>query len=134
MILRTVIRVSRAVSRTLTQEGISHALTGGFAVRHHGFERWTTDVEFVVPRRARRVIDQLWTVAFVPSPLKHGIVIVDGVEVAFSLVRRPVREADLSLPARRGRLPILGLDALVALKTTSALSTHIVDVVELLKL
>lgn len=129
---RAVLRVASTVSKTLTQEGIQHALTGGIAVSFYGFARWTTALEFVVSRSARRTIQQLWTP--VSEFMKGVVVTVAGVEATLWPVMSPPRETDLLLPTHRGDLPLLGLDALVALKTSTAGSTDIIEVLELLKL
>jgi len=56
---RAVLRVARRVSRMLTTQQIPHALVGGLAVGFYGFNRMTTNVDFVVPLSSKRAFEQL---------------------------------------------------------------------------
>lgn len=131
---RTVLRVAHKVSRLLDEQGLAHALTGGLALAVHGLDRWTTTVEFVLACDARKVIEHLGPATTVSAPGKGIAVTVDGVDVALVSVEPPVRRSDLLCTARHARVPVLGLEALVAVKVGTASLADIRDVIELLEL
>lgn len=62
------------------------------------------------------------------------MVTVDRVDVTFLFVGRPLHLRDLTSPAHHAGLPVLGLDALLALKLSTGRSKDILDVIELIKL
>lgn len=131
---RIVLRVAKRVSRTLAEQQVAHALAGGLAVGLHGYNRMTTDVEFVVCRTARQAIEQLGPTTPKAGRLKGISVTLGRVDVHFSFVGEPVRRADIAYPLHLVGLPIIGIDPLVAMKVGANRSRDTVDVVELLKL
>lgn len=131
---RAVLRVAKRVSKILSERQIPHALAGGLAVGFHGFNRMTRDVDFVVPKTARKQIEQLGPTKPISGHLSGVSVEVEGVAVDFLFVGKTVRAVDLSAPERHAGLPVIGVDPLVAMKMGAGRTKDTLDVVELLKL
>lgn len=131
---RAVLRVAKKVSRLLDAQQIPHALAGGLAVGFHGFNRMTRDADFVVPKSARKAVEQLGPTTPISGHLSGVSVKVDGVDVDFLFVGKTVRAGDLSSTAQYAGLPVIGVDPLVAMKMGAGRSKDTLDVIELLKL
>jgi hypothetical protein len=134
MVPRAVLRAARKVSRFLDEQQVRHALAGGLAVGFHGFNRMTENVDFIIPKRARKVIEQFGPTTRVSGHLSGLSVKVDGVDMRFLFVGRPLHRGDLSCLTWHAGLPVLRLAPLVAMKVGTGLSTDTLDIVELLKL
>lgn len=131
---RAVLRVAKKVSRLLDEKQVAHVLAGGLAVGFHGFNRMTRDVDFVVPRSARKAVEQFGPTSPISGHLSGVSVKVDGVDVDFLFVGKTVRQGDLSSPVQHAGLPVIAIDPLVAMKMGAGRSKDTLDVIELLKL
>lgn len=132
---RAVVRAAKKVSRILSDQQIPHALAGALAVGLYGFNRMTTNVVFVVARGYQQVLAQQFGLTTPLSGYLKGVSVnVGRVDVHFAFVGNPLRRADILSPLQVAGLPIIGVDALLAMKTVAGRLKDAVDVVELLKL
>lgn len=144
----TVWDAARAVSVALTEAGIPHALVGGVAVCLHGYERNTTDVDWVVRSvDSDAVRDTLIAAGFAWDGERREFHSPAGVAVQFVIAgakagtRTSVRLPDPSderSVTRLEELPVLTLAKLIESKLAcgqgSLRRTHrdYADVVELI--
>lgn len=137
---RPVVEVAREVSDRLRQRGVPHALVGGLAVGAHGWERYTKDVDVLVPSTRRDVLrtaarSTLYRLDIMRAPLRgirfyrHGV----AVDTMQPLPSGKFLDAELVLPAAGEAPPVIGLPALVYMKLASNRAKDRADVVELLK-
>lgn len=131
----------RAVLALLRRAGSPFRLVGGLAVVHHGYARYTADVDVLVTREGSRALDPLLEAHGFeragPRRLTHT---ATGVRVDL------LREGDVLHGRRRAPLPspadvpcsesdpnVIGLAPLVSLKLDAGRAQDIADLVELLK-
>jgi hypothetical protein len=137
---RPIVEVAKEASERLRARGVPHALVGGLAVAAHGFERYTKDVDLLVPSDRRDVLktasrSTLYRLDFRPSaPLRGVSYHRRGVAVDVMLPLAPAAflDAELGVP-RAGEVPVLPAPALVYMKLVSGRAKDDADVVELLK-
>lgn len=139
---RPVIEVAREVSARLRERGVPHALVGGLAVGAYGYERYTRDVDVLIPSDRRDVLKTLSRGAIYPldfslskSPLRGVSYCRRGVQVDVMqpLLRGAFLDADLKIPKAGGAPPVVSAPALVYLKLVSNRAKDRADVVELVK-
>ena len=120
---------AQQVAAQLESLGVRYALAGGLAVGAHGYARATTDVDFFVGDEAFERHGQL--VTFRPGiPIQVGGVTIDYLSPAGLA---SFMEEALDRPVRSGGLPIVPLEALIAMKLIAGRRRDLSDVVELLK-
>lgn len=130
-----------AVRALMRGAGAPFLVIGGCAVHHHGYRRFTQDVDVLVPSASVEAIDgalsQHGFVRDSPTRLRHVAtgVRVDVLPSGLPLARRP----DLSFPDPR-TLPaspddgeVVGLVPLLRLKLLAGRRQDIADIVALLK-
>lgn len=130
-----VLHALRTASKNLTDLGIAHVICGGVAVGAYGYIRATKDVDFLVGDNA-----------FIVSP--SGIVrLADGVGFAVGTIPTDMvplhvpskpqddlsfLESELLDPFDLDGMPLIGPEALVAMKLVAHRGKDLNDVVELL--
>lgn len=135
-------RLANELARLCRKAGVEPLVIGGLAVNHHGYSRFTADVDLLVSRvEALRLIQQL--------KQEHGwrrhregfknTVFDVGVDICVEGERTSPRSSETfpapgslrSVPVRP--LPVPALSDLIALKVMSGRARDDADVVELLK-
>lgn len=103
-----VAEAAREASERLRQAGIRHVLIGGLAVGAHGYHRATKDVDFLLGPEGFIYHGKLLT--YRPEvPLRYGNVAIDSLE-------EPVLASRFAVLPKPGEVPVLPVEALVAMK------------------
>ena len=114
-------------SARLSKAGVRHALIGGLAVGVHGYPRTTRDVDLLVGDEAFEIHPSGVVTLNSAVPIAVGTVAVDPVSVG---LEEAYLERELS--SVQGRVPVVGLPALVYLKLRVGRAKDKADVVGLL--
>jgi hypothetical protein len=112
------------VSARLSSEGVPHALVGGLAVAAHGWDRATTDVDFLVPQAALTKMTNRPQIVRI-TELVDGVR-VDTIATDEALLEEAIREA-------KGAPPLVPLPALVYVRLKTGWRRDQTDIVELVK-
>lgn len=128
--------VALTVSEKLDELHIPHAIGGGLALAHHGHNRATADVDFVISKSHQDKIEKTYGPTKPISGFLKGVTaIVDEVQIDFLFAAgKVVTNADLAKPEKDAGLPYVNLTSLVAMKVGAARMKDSADIVELLKL
>lgn len=135
---KPVREVALDASARLTRRGVPHALVGGLAVQAHGFERYTKDVDLLVPSHRPEVLKEVRggvALDFRP-PLFRGTsytrrgVVIDLIQPADP--RTLFLDAELRLPDSAADVPVARVEAIVAMKLLGGRAQDDADVVRLL--
>jgi hypothetical protein len=135
-------RLAEELARICREEGVLPLVIGGLAVNHHGYQRFTVDIDILVARAdAERLLRRLrqelgWRrqgEGFRNTLLDVSVdLCVEGEPTApRSAERFPDPGTLRTVPA--GPLPVPSLPELIALKVMSGRARDDADVVELLK-
>lgn len=126
-----VMRIARQVSRQLTERGIAHALIGGLAIGHHGYDRATSDVDFLVSRNHEYELGG----ETLGGTAEGKSIRVGGVAVDFLFPPEGEEHLEEAIVAsvRGSTIPVLGQEALVCMKLALGRAKDAADVVELIK-
>jgi hypothetical protein len=140
----------RRIAQRLNELGIPYAVAGGMALFHHGFRRFTEDVDILVTREGLKAIhERLEGLGYV-RPFEHSKNLRDtetGVRIEFLIAGdypgdgkpKPVAFPDPAHSAERdGDISFLPLHAFVELKLASGISStarrkDLVDVESLIR-
>lgn len=122
----TLWEVARNVSARLSSEGVPHALVGGLAVGAHGWDRATSDIDFLVPRSSMRRLMRL------PDVVRFTE-LVDGVRVDYIATEPDEDFLDQAIRDAKGTPPVIPLPALVYVKLKTGWRRDQTDIVELVK-
>lgn len=135
-------RLAEELARLCREEGVSPIVIGGLAVNHHGYPRFTADVDLLVSRaEAVKLLRRFkqehgWRrhgEGFKNTVLDVGVdVCVEGEPTSPRSAERFPDPASLRSVAIRP-LPVPSLAELIALKVMSGRARDDADVVELLK-
>lgn len=140
----------RKVTGRLEELGIPYAIVGGMALFHHGYRRFTEDVDLLVtPEGLQRVHSELEGLGYVPpfTGSKHLRDAELGVKIEFLTTGdfpgdgkpKPVAFPDpLSASVESDGLRYLNLDKIIELKLASGMTNagrikDLADVMELIK-
>lgn len=137
---KPVVEVAKEASESLRLRGVPHALVGGLAVAAHGFERYTKDVDLLVPSDRRDVLKTVSRSTIHGLDFKPGVPLRGvsyhrrgvAVDVILPLAPAAFLDDELGVP-RAGEVPVLGAPALVFMKLVSGRQKDAADVVELIK-
>jgi hypothetical protein len=137
---KPVVEVAKETSERLRLRGVPHALVGGLAVAAHGFERYTKDVDVLVPSDRRDVLKTVSRSTIYGLDFKPGVPLRGvsyhrrgvAVDVMLPLASAAFLDAELGVP-RPGEIPVLKAPALVYLKLLARRAKDDADVVELVK-
>lgn len=135
-------RLAEELARLCHEAGVAPLVIGGLAVNHHGYARFTADVDLLLskaeamPLRRRFKQEQGWRrhrEGFKNTVLDVGVdICVEGERTSPHSAETFPAPADLrSVPVRP--LPVPELSELIALKVMSGRARDDADVVELLK-
>jgi len=135
-------RLAEELARLCREAGVAPLVIGGLAVNHHGYARFTADVDLLVSRAeavsllGRLKREQGWRryrEGFKNSALDVGVdICVEGERTSpRSAETFPAPASLRSVPVRP--LPVPALSELIALKVMSGRARDDADVVELLK-
>lgn len=120
------------VSQRLQAAGIPHALIGGLAVGHYGYEHATKDVDFLVAEESLRQLTG--------RPLATGLteqengIEIDYVNVAGEMDEETLEKLIVSAkPDSPSRIPIVTMNGLILLKLIAGRMKDKAAVVELIK-
>lgn len=114
---KPVREVAMDASARLTRRGVPHALVGGLAVQAHGFERYTRDVDILVPS------------GFPASNYERR-----GVAVKFlrsASPRTAFLDGEVRLPDSTSEVPVARVEAVIAMKLLSGRAQDDADIVRL---
>lgn len=113
----------------LERLGIRHALAGGLAVGAHGYARATKDVDFLVGDEAFETHGALVTFKS-GVPIQVGGVMVDYLSPT---ALGPHLFQALDSPLRSAGIPVVPVEALIAMKLIAHRRQDLLDVVKLLE-
>jgi hypothetical protein len=137
---KPVVEVAKEASERLRIRGVPHALIGGLAVAAHGFERYTKDVDVLVPSDRRDILKTVSRSTIHGLDFKPGVPLRGvsyhrrgvAVDVVLPLAPAAFLDEELGVPGP-GEIPVLKAPALVFLKLLSRRAKDDADVIELLK-
>lgn len=117
------------VSEIFRKTGVRHVLAGGLAVGCNGYLRNTNNIDFIVDDNAFIFRNSI-TYIRCDLPIKYYGTSVNW--ISLSPAEKPMFDEFLRIPAP-GDIPILPIEALVAMKLISARHKDRTDIIELLK-
>jgi hypothetical protein len=120
---------ARAVSTRLNEQEIHHALIGGLAVSHYGFERATRDVDFLVAPEAMEILTgRPTTLGFTEKEgnVKIDYMVTDAWE---DFLEDAIEQAEES----ESGVPVIPIGALVYLKLRANRRKDQLDIIELIR-
>jgi hypothetical protein len=120
---------ARTISARLDKEDVAHALIGGLAVSHYGFERATRDVDFLVTPDAMEILTgRPTTIGFTEreGTVKIDYMITDAWE---EFLEDAIED---SKDSERG-VPVIPIETLIYLKLRANRRKDQLDIIELIR-